>query len=85
MKTRRFDINFKPLQVQVSFTPAGSVPDNQNYNADTGEYTPDYTLTPLILQPIVSVIDKDDIITSGKVNSSLTNINGMRTSTEPRR
>lgn len=74
MKTRRFDINFRPLQVQVSFTIDGSVPDNQNYNADTGEYTPDYTLTPLILQPIVSVIDKDDIITSGRVNNSLTNI-----------
>lgn len=74
MKTRRFDFNWKPLQLQVSFSVAGSVPDNQNYNADTGEYTPDYTLTPLILQPIVSAIDKDDIITSGRVNRSLANI-----------
>lgn len=74
MKTRRFDFNWKPLQLQVSFSADGSVPDNQNYNADTEEYTPDYTLTPLILQPIVSVIDKDDIITSGRVNRSLTNI-----------
>lgn len=74
MKTRRFDFNWKPLQLQVSFSVDGSVPDNQNYNADTGEYTPDYTLTPLILQPIVSVIDKDEIISSGKVNSNLTNI-----------
>lgn len=74
MKTRRFDFNWKPLQLQVSFSADGSVPDSQNYNADTGEYTPDYTLTPLILQPVVSVIDKDDIITSGRVNRSLTNI-----------
>lgn len=74
MKTRRFDFNWKPLQLQVSFSVAGSVPDNQNYNADTEEYTPDYTLTPLILQPIVSVIDKDGIIMSGRVNRSLANI-----------
>lgn len=74
MKTRRFDFNFRPLQLQISFAVDGSVPDQQNYNADTQEYTPDYTLTPLIIQPVISILDKDAIIPAGRVNQSLTNI-----------
>ena len=74
MKTRRFDFNWRPLQVQISLSVEGSVPDRQNYNADTGEYTPDYTLTPLILQPNVSILDKDEVLSAGRVNASLTNI-----------
>ncbi|MCI1778779.1 MAG: hypothetical protein LKI53_02350 [Bacteroidales bacterium] len=84
MKTKRFDFNWKPLQLQISFTVDGSVPDKQNYNADTLEYTPDYTLTPLILQPCVSILDKDEVLPAGRVNHALTNvrwyetINGVR-------
>ena len=74
MKTRRFDFNWKPLQLQVSITVDGSVPDGQNYNADSAEYTPDYTLTPLILQPNVSIIDKDEMLASGRVNHQLANV-----------
>lgn len=74
MKTRRFDFNWKPLQLQISFSVDGSVPDKQNYSTDTQEYTPDYTLTPLIIQPIVSVIDKDEVIGAGRINHALTNI-----------
>ena len=74
MKTRRFDFNWKPLQLQISFSVDGSVPDKQNYSTDTQEYTPDYTLTPLIIQPIVSVIDKDEVIGAGCINHALTNI-----------
>lgn len=74
MKTRRFDFNWKPLQFQISYVIEGSIPGTQNYNADTQEYTPDYTITPLIIQPTISVIDKDNIINSGNVNSNLTNI-----------
>lgn len=74
MITKRLDFNFKPLQVQISFTIEGSVPAIQDYNADTGDYTPDYTLTPLIIQPNVSIIDKDEILLSGSVNASLTNV-----------
>lgn len=74
MKTRRFDFNWKPLQLQISFTVDGSVPDKQNYSTDTQEYTPDYTLTPLIIQPIVSVIDKDEVIGAGRINHALTNV-----------
>lgn len=74
MKTRRFDFNWKPLQLQISFAVEGSVPDKQNYNAHTGEFTPDYTLTPFIIQPVVSILDKDEIMPSGRVNHQLTNV-----------
>lgn len=74
MKTRRFDFNWKPLLLQVSFSTEGSVPSEQNYNADTAEYTPDYTITPLIIQPAVSILDKDGILASGRINHALTNV-----------
>lgn len=85
MKTKRFDFNWKPLQLAVTFSVDGSVPDAQNYNADSGEYTPDYTLTPLAIQPRVSIIDKDEVLPAGSVNHLLANIrwyqiiNGSRT------
>lgn len=85
MKTRRFDFNWKPLQLQISFAVDGSVPGQQNYNADTQEYTPDYTLTPFILQPVISILDKDEVLAAGSINHALTNvrwyeiINGVKT------
>lgn len=79
MKTRRFDFNWKPLQLQISFAVESSVPDKQNYNAHTGEFTPDYTLTPFILQPVVSILDKDEIVTAGRVNHQLTNVRWYET------
>lgn len=51
----------------------GSVPDKQNYNADTKEYTPDYALTPLVIQPAVYAIDQSSG-TTGRVNGKLANI-----------
>lgn len=74
MKTKRFDFNWKPLQLQISFAVDDSVPGQQNYNADTQEYTPDYTITPFILQPVISILDKDGALESGRVNHALTNI-----------
>ncbi len=74
MKTKRFDFNWKPLQLQISFAVDGSVPDKQNYSTDTQEYTPDYTITPLIIQPNVSILDKDETLPAGRVNHKLTNI-----------
>lgn len=85
MKTKRFDFNWKPLQLQISFAVDGSVPGQQNYNADTQEYTPDYTLTPFILQPVISILDKDEVLAAGSINRALTNvrwyeiINGTKT------
>lgn len=74
MKVKRFDFNFRPLQINVCMAVAGSVPDRQNYNADENEYTPDYTLTPLIIQPTVSRMDKDEFLAAGTVNHELANI-----------
>lgn len=72
--TRRFDFNYKPLQPSQSITVTGSVPDRQTFDANTGTYTPDYTLTPLTVRANISVIDLDGIIPSGDINSRLANI-----------
>ena len=74
MKTKRFDFNFRPLKINVSFVCEGSVPDTQNYDADTDTYTPDYTLVNLIIQPRVGRIDKDEVLTAGEVNKDLANV-----------
>lgn len=74
MKTKRFDFNYKPLQINVCMAVDGSVPDTQNYDADADEYTPDYTITPLIIQPSVSRLDKDEVLAAGSVNQSLANV-----------
>ena len=74
MKVKRFDFNFKPLQLHISLAADGSVPDRQNYDADTDAYTPDYTLTPLIIQPAISRLDKDEVLQAGRVNHLLANI-----------
>ena len=74
MKTKRFDFNFKPLQINVSLVCEGGVPDAQNYDADTNTYTPDYTLINLIIQPRIGRIDKDEVLASGEVNKDLANI-----------
>lgn len=74
MKTRRFDYNFRPLQLNIGFSVDGSVPSRQSYDADTCEYTPDYTLTPLIIQPNVGCMDKDEFLQSGNVNAGLANV-----------
>lgn len=74
MKTRRFDFNFRPLQINIGFAVDGSVPNKQNYDADTSTYTPDYTLTPLIIQPQVSCMDKDEFLAAGSINHQLANV-----------
>lgn len=85
MKTKRFDFNFKPLQLNIALVNNDGVPDTQNYDADTNTYTPDYTLVNLIIQPRISRIDKDEVLTAGEVNKDLANIkweqivNGKRT------
>lgn len=74
MKTKRFDFNFRPLQINVSFSIDGSVANRQTYDANNAEYTPDYTVTPVIIQPNVSRMDKDEILLAGRINQYLTNI-----------
>ncbi len=73
MKTRRFDKNYRPLEIVRSIEPIGSVPSAQMYDSESGEFTPDYTLVPLVLKPSVSVYDPSGKIESGDVTSALTN------------
>lgn len=74
MKYKRLDIKYTPLQVHYSKSVSGSVPLEQTYDADQDEYSPDYRLTPCALQPVISIIDRDGILKSGRVNSELTDI-----------
>ena len=74
MITKRIDFNYRPLRLSVSMGVVGAVPEKQSYNSVTGVSTPDYTLTPLVIQPIVNMIDMDEVLPSGKANNSLTNI-----------
>lgn len=74
MKYKRLDIKYTPLQVHYSKSVSGSVPLEQTYDADQDGFSPDYRLTPCALQPVISIIDRDGILPSGRVNSELTDI-----------
>lgn len=74
MKYKRLDFKYTPLQVNTSKTISGSVPLEQTYDANQNEYAPNYELTPCVLQPVVGIIDRDNILESGRVNSELTDI-----------
>ena len=74
MKYKRLDFKYTPLQVNTSKTISGSDPLEQTYDANQDEYSPDYRLTPCTLQPVISIIDRDGILPSGRVNSELTDI-----------
>lgn len=74
MKTKKIKIKFKPLYVSMGIVVVGSISPSQSYSADTGEYDADYTLTPLVLQPMCGVVDQDEVITDGHVNPSLANM-----------
>lgn len=73
MITKRFDFNFRPLQINTSITTDGSVPDSQSYDADEDTYTPDYTVTPCAIMPRVSRIDRDGYLSAGAVNGDSAN------------
>jgi hypothetical protein len=78
MKYKRLGIKYTPLQVNFSKTVFGSVPIEQGYDANLNEYAPNYELTPCVLQPVVSIIDRDGVLRSGCVNSELTDITWVR-------
>lgn len=73
-KQRKIEVNYKPLKTSASMEVIGSVSGRQFYNAATGEYAPDYTLTPLSLFPRCTATDPDQYTKSGTVNSALTNM-----------
>ena len=74
MKTKRLDFNFRPLKFSKSISLVGTTPGIQTYDAETGEYSPDYTTVPVVVQPSLSAIDPDEVMLSGPINAQLTNI-----------
>lgn len=70
---KRIQLNYKPLDKSVSLRiVSGST--MQQYNATTGEYVPDHTLVPLVIQPDVYISDQDGVITAGLKNAQLTDV-----------
>lgn len=70
MKVKRIAINYSPLKTSGGIRTVGSVPSVQVYQADKGEFTPDYTLTPLVLFPECMAVDPD-VAGGGLVNANL--------------
>lgn len=73
-KSKKIRVNYSLLKTACSIETVGSVPASQIYQADLGEYTPDYTLTPLVLFPRCTAIDPDALTAEQTVNASLTNM-----------
>lgn len=73
-KQRKIEVNYKPLKTSACMEVVGSVSDRQFYDAVTGEFAPDYTLTPLTLFPRCTATDPDKYTKSGVINSALTNM-----------
>ena len=71
---KRMHISFTPLRTSGAIEVVGSVPRRQTWSADTGEFTPDYTLTPLVLMPRCNATDPDKYVASGSINAGLTNM-----------
>lgn len=67
-------IFFKPLQCSCSIEVVGSVPARQIYQADKREYTPDYTIAPLVLLPRCNAVNLDTEEVIPGINASLTNL-----------
>lgn len=78
MKQIRFDFKYQPLQVNKSMTLGGGVPNEQTYDADSGEFSPDYSLVPICIKPIIGIIDRDRILTNGSVNAQLADVSWRR-------
>ena len=86
MKTKRIDLDHKPLRYIVSLFSTG-VPTKQIYNPSEGSYTPDYSEAgvPLTIRLEVRIQDPSSFINTSLVNKDLydiayyLNIEGTRT------
>lgn len=78
-KQRKIEVDYLFLQTSGEIEVVGSVPSVQVYQADKGEYTPDYTLTPLTLFPRCNATDPSALTVPGTVNSKLTNMQWYET------
>lgn len=78
-RQKKIQVNYRPLQTSGKIEVVGSVPSVQVYQADKGDYTPDYTLTPLTLFPRCNATDPSALTVPGTVNSKLTNMQWYET------
>jgi len=69
MKIKRLNVVYDPLNIALTLRVIGGSL-SQRHNADTGEYEPDRSLTPLVIKPILYVQDPSGIISSGNKSFS---------------
>ena len=85
MIVKRLDIKRHAANIRRSLSVVGSVPDSQNYDPESGIYSPDYTLTHLVLMPDIAASDGTGVTPARNINSELANVkwyvaeNGTRT------
>ncbi len=65
-KTKRIGIVYDPLNISTTMVVRGGSL-TQTHCAETGEYIPDRSLTPLVIRPEVYVNDPNGIMANGKV------------------
>lgn len=68
-KTKKLNIIYNPLNISKSLLPRGGSL-TQEHNAGANSYTPDRTLLPLTLEPVVYIDDPDNILARGRVTLS---------------
>lgn len=64
-KTKRIGVIYDPLNLSTTMVVRGGSL-TQTHSAETGEYIPDRTLTPLVIRPEVYVNDPNGVIENGK-------------------
>ena len=65
-KTKRIGIVYDPLNLSTTMVVRGGSL-TQTHSAETGEYIPDRSLTPLVIRPEVYVNDPNGVIENGKI------------------
>lgn len=70
--SRHIGIIYSPLTMSPGITVEGNVEDRQQYDIAANVYTPDYTMTYLVLRPHMLVSDPDGVIADGE--ATLTNM-----------
>lgn len=65
-KTKRIGIIYDPLNLSTTMVVRGGSL-TQTHSAETGEYIPDRSLTPLVIRPEVYVNDPNGVIGTGKI------------------
>lgn len=73
-KSKRININYAPLNTTCWAEELNTIPATQTFFAQSGEYAPDYTLTPLSIKFYCSIQDPTQVLKDGVINPSLANV-----------